>query len=195
MYIRELGGRSATDWHEPGEPHGAGGLKSAGGARSPISRAITEEVPAHYVPQLQVLMEVLDLRAAHFVQYRPEGPFSGQEFAVTEVPRDRGWFAAALPIMRSFVVEWRALENDPEAHEKILGTRRRATRLAPEAKTAEELWAAVTSRPAGFHDRDPEEGACPDPFGEAAQAERSRVLSETVAAEECPFVADAGGCS
>ena len=159
-------------------------------ARSPISRAITEEVPAHYIAQLQVLMEVLDLRAAHFVQYRPEGPFSGQEFVVTEVPRDRGWFAAALPVMRSFVVEWRALQDDPDAHQKILGTRRRATRLAPEPKSAEELWAAVTTRPAGFQDQALDEGSCPDPFGEAAAADRSRALMEALALEECPFVGD-----
>lgn len=135
-------------------------------------------------------MEVLDLRAAHFVQYRPEGPFSGQEFVTTEVARDRGWFAAALPIMRSFVVEWRALEHDPDAHQKILGTRRRATRMSPEPKSAEELWAAVTTRAAAFHDQPAEAGSCGDPFGEAAQAERSRALMEVLALEECPFVAE-----
>lgn len=143
-------------------------------------------MPAHYVAQLQVLMEVLDLRAAHFVQYRPEGPFCGQEFVVTEVARDRAWFAAALPVMQSFVAEWRALQGDPEAHEKILGRRRSPAVPKAAPRTAEQLWADVTVRACPFAGSPPDE--CGDPFGETAAAERAWRLSQQLALAACPFL-------
>ena len=130
-------------------------------------------------------MEVLDLDLAHFIQYRPEGPFAGQEFMLTEVPRSRDWFAAALPVMRSFIADWRALEGDPDAHQKILGTRRRATRKEAEAVTGEQLWAAVATRPAAFVDFP--QDTCADPYGESAQAARSFALTEAVTVAACPF--------
>lgn len=158
--------------------------------KCPISRAIEDSVPSHYLAQLQVLMEVLDLEVAHFVQYRPEGPFSGEEFVVTVVPRDRDWFAAALPVMTSFVEEWRALQGDPDAHVKILGRRRSVRREAPE-RTAEELWAAVATRACPFEEV-PVDTAVTDPFGEVAGAARSLRLAEEVATASCPFE-DSGG--
>ena len=139
--------------------------------------------------QLQILMEVLDLDLAHFIQYRPEGPFAGQEFMLTEVPRSRDWFAAALPVMRSFIADWRALEGDPDAHQKILGTRRRATRKEAEAVTAEQLWAVVATRPAAFLDLP--FNACADPYGEEAHAARVQELTEAVTKAACPFADDA----
>lgn len=66
--------------------------------KCPMKRKITNKVPKHYVPQLQILMEILDLEVCDFIQYRPE-PY---EFVVTRVERDRDWFAEKLPVMRAF---------------------------------------------------------------------------------------------
>ena len=56
------------------------------------------------MPQLQLLMEILNLESCDFIQYKPEaltwpGPV---EFQVTHVTRDREWFAEKLPIMEAF---------------------------------------------------------------------------------------------
>lgn len=68
-------------------------------------------MPIYYHAQVQVLLEVLNLELAHFVEYRPETTFSAKEFQVTEVYRDRDWFEKHLPLMRSFCDE---LNNTPE---------------------------------------------------------------------------------
>ena len=69
--------------------------------KCPLKRKITPEVPVYYMPQLQLLMEILDLDEAVFIQYKPENLTWPEpaEFVVTEVPRDREWFKTNLPIM------------------------------------------------------------------------------------------------
>jgi len=69
--------------------------------KCPLKRKITPEVPVYYMPQIQLLLEILNLEEAVFIQYKPyeltwPGP---QEFCVTEVKRDRQWFAEQLPVM------------------------------------------------------------------------------------------------
>ena len=69
--------------------------------KCPLSRKITPEVPVYYMPQLQLLMEILNLEEAVFIQYKPAeiawpGP---EEFVLTEVKRDREWFKEQLPVM------------------------------------------------------------------------------------------------
>ena len=66
-------------------------------------RKITPEVPEHYMPQLQLLMEILDLEEAVFIQYKPiKITWPGEpEFMVTEIKRDRQWFQDKLPIMEN----------------------------------------------------------------------------------------------
>jgi len=74
--------------------------------KCPLSRKITPEVPKYYMPQIQLLLEIMDLEVCDFVQYKA----SPEEFVVTEVPRDREWFAKYLPIMKAFwdrVIEFR----------------------------------------------------------------------------------------
>lgn len=66
--------------------------------KCPVSRKITPEVPKYYIPQVQLLMEILDLETCDFIQYRPD-PY---EFVVTRVNRDRNWFSTNLPIMDNF---------------------------------------------------------------------------------------------
>lgn len=66
--------------------------------KCPLKRKIENKVPKHYLAQLQILMEILDLEICDFIQYRPD-PY---EFVVTRVQRDRNWFSEKLPIMRAF---------------------------------------------------------------------------------------------
>ena len=67
--------------------------------KCPLSRKIKPEVPGYYLPQIQLLLEIMDLEVCDFVQYK-EGP--PEEFVVVEVPRDREWFAHYLPVMKAF---------------------------------------------------------------------------------------------
>jgi putative phage-type endonuclease len=67
--------------------------------KCPLSRKITPAVPKYYLPQIQLLLEVLDLEVCDFIQYRPGPP---EEFVVTEVARDREWFERILPKAERF---------------------------------------------------------------------------------------------
>lgn len=71
--------------------------------KCPLKRKITNEVPIYYMPQLQLLMDILDLDEAVFIQYKPyelTWP-APEEFVVTHVPRDREWMTVNLPKMRA----------------------------------------------------------------------------------------------
>ena len=71
--------------------------------KCPPQRAIIPgEVPEHYMPQLQLCMEILDLESADFIQYKPAETNwpRPEEFDVVNVPRDREWFKTYLPVMR-----------------------------------------------------------------------------------------------
>ena len=72
--------------------------------KCPLTRKITPEVPVYYMPQIQLLLEILNLEEAVFIQYKPAdiawpGP---EEFVVTEVKRDHEWFLEQLPHMKEF---------------------------------------------------------------------------------------------
>ena len=66
--------------------------------KCPLTRKIKPEVPVYYMPQIQILLEIVDLEVCDFVQYK-ESP---EEFSITEVPRDRAWFTTYLPVMQAF---------------------------------------------------------------------------------------------
>jgi putative phage-type endonuclease len=73
--------------------------------KCPPQRAIIPgEVPIHYMPQLQLCMEILDLESADFIQYKPAETNwpKPEEFDVVNVPRDREWWKTYLPVMREF---------------------------------------------------------------------------------------------
>lgn len=72
--------------------------------KCPLRRTITPEVPVYYMPQIQLLLEILNLEEAVFIQYKPvEITWPGPaEFVVTEVQRDRQWFQDQLPVMDEF---------------------------------------------------------------------------------------------
>lgn len=71
--------------------------------KCPLKRQIKPEVPIYYMPQLQLLMEILDLEEAVFIQYKPPELTWPQpeEFVLVEVKRDRQWFQDKLPIMEN----------------------------------------------------------------------------------------------
>jgi putative phage-type endonuclease len=76
--------------------------------KCPVSREVVPGyVPEHYVPQIQVCMEVLDLEETIFIQYKPEAMMwpKPEIFDVTIVPRDRAWFAEKLPVLHAFFLE------------------------------------------------------------------------------------------
>lgn len=82
--------------------------------KCPLRRKITGEVPGHYMPQLQLLMEICDLPEAYFVEYKPEETFTPEEFCVVRVPRDREWFERSLPVFRAFWDRVTRLREHPE---------------------------------------------------------------------------------
>lgn len=112
---------------------------------SPLSRAIKDEVPSFYLPQVQVLMEILDLEKAAFIQYRPESEWAGMEFQCTEVPRDREWFNAHKPSMLSFWETWKGLAKRDDVRELLV--RKRAVSLPPDHELAAR---ALARRPCCF---------------------------------------------
>lgn len=67
--------------------------------KCPLTRKITPAVPKYYLPQIQLLLEVLDLDVCDFIQYRPGPP---EEFVVTTVNRDPEWFQRVLPRAKQF---------------------------------------------------------------------------------------------
>ena len=69
-----------------------------------MRQIVPGEVPIHYMPQLQLCMEILDLESADFIQYKPAETNwpKPEEFDVVNVPRDREWWKTNLPIMREF---------------------------------------------------------------------------------------------
>ena len=73
--------------------------------KCPLTRKIEHKCPKYYLPQIQLLLEVLDLEACDFIQYRPGGflkPDAPEEFDVIEIARDRVWFARILPRAKAF---------------------------------------------------------------------------------------------
>lgn len=73
--------------------------------KCPMSRdIIPNEIPHHYYPQVQIVMEVCDLDEAVFIQYKPFSitwPYP-EQFFVTNVARDKQWFKSVLPALESF---------------------------------------------------------------------------------------------
>lgn len=94
--------------------------------KCPLKRVIKPgHVPAYYMGQLQLGMEVFDVNEAHFVQYKPASLDGNEQFDITIVPRHIGWLDRNMHAFEQFWEEvahwqqvgWRqhpkyALEND-----------------------------------------------------------------------------------
>jgi len=70
----------------------------------PMRQIVPGEVPRHYLPQLQLCMQILDLEEADFIEYKPAATNwpKPEEFQVINVKRDPEWWKTNLPIMRAF---------------------------------------------------------------------------------------------
>jgi hypothetical protein len=89
-----------------------------------LTRKIEAKVPKHYLPQVQLQLEITDLEECDFVQYRPAKTEGAEpEFVVVRVKRDREWFAKNLPAMKAAwdrIVKGRAqglcdiIDDDPK---------------------------------------------------------------------------------
>lgn len=70
--------------------------------KCPLTRKIEAKVPKHYLPQVQLQLEITDLEECDFVQYRPAVTEGAEpEFVVVRVKRDRDWFTKNLPAMKA----------------------------------------------------------------------------------------------
>jgi hypothetical protein len=69
--------------------------------KCPLTRKIEAKVPKHYLPQIQLLLEVTDLEECDFIQYRPGEGSKPEEFVIVRVQRDRSWFTTNLPTMQA----------------------------------------------------------------------------------------------
>ena len=69
--------------------------------KCPLTRKIEAKVPKHYLPQVQLQLEITDLEECDFIQYRPASAEGApEEYVVVRVKRDRAWFEKNLPAMR-----------------------------------------------------------------------------------------------
>jgi putative phage-type endonuclease len=77
--------------------------------KCPLRRTIVPgEIPHHYVPQIQVQMEVADLDICAFVQYRP-----GEVLDICFAQRDRQWFETHVESLKTF---WEAYMEAQKTH-------------------------------------------------------------------------------
>lgn len=71
--------------------------------KCPYSRKIEMgEVPAHYIGQIKMNLEICDLEMGVFIEYVPanfNGKGNDMILNIVEVPRDREWFAEVLPVL------------------------------------------------------------------------------------------------
>lgn len=108
----------------------------------PQRKIVPGVVPDHYMPQLQLCMEILDLDEADFIQYKPaetNWPLP-EEFDVVNVKRSREWFETNLPLMKEFwdkVLYFR--EHKDELPKPKLKTTRRKKESEPEVCEVEAL--------------------------------------------------------
>lgn len=65
-------------------------------------KKISSKVPEYYMPQVQVLLEIMDLEVCDFIQFCEEKNTT----KIIRVARDRDWFKEKLPIMEAF---WKRL--------------------------------------------------------------------------------------
>jgi len=121
--------------------------------KCPLTRKIEDKVPKHYLPQIQLLLEILDFEDCDFIQYRPackahvptKGPWTeaglppvhaevdqSEIFMVTRVKRDREWFVKHLETMQKF---W---DGVVRARENGLCEVEEDTRVPPKCEVIED---------------------------------------------------------
>lgn len=71
-------------------------------------------VPPYYRDQMLLLMEVMDLETAYYMEWKPETTWEPEQMGVTIIKRDREWFAASRPKMREFYEDMVELRAKPK---------------------------------------------------------------------------------
>ena len=64
--------------------------------KCPYSQKIPDEVPDHYMSQIQVGMQLVEMDVCHLVYWTP------QEFVIFEVQKDIKYYEQILPLMKDF---------------------------------------------------------------------------------------------
>ena len=104
--------------------------------KCPPQRAIIPGVvPEHYMPQLQMCMEILDLEEADFIEYKPAETNlpRPEEFQVINVKRDREWWKTNFPIMKEF---WEKVLYYREHPDELPRPKEKKTRKKKEVEPA-----------------------------------------------------------
>jgi len=71
--------------------------------KCPFKRKIEHHVPVYYYPQVQICMEILNVEACYFIQYKPiMAPGDHEILDIIKVDRNKQWFAEYLPVMKKF---------------------------------------------------------------------------------------------
>jgi putative phage-type endonuclease len=77
--------------------------------KCPYKRKITHHVPAHYMAQVQMQLELCNAPVAHFVQYLPPLWNADGVMDIYSVRRDPTWWARSVPEFDDFwdtVIKW-----------------------------------------------------------------------------------------
>ena len=144
--------------------------------KCPISRPIKDEVPMHYVGQVQSYLALApEMPYALFVQYKPAGPRSKEKLQITRVNRDPRYMDVRLPSLKRF---WDELQLWSAYVERVVVVIQRAWRYhrskAAAAEAAKNCMVArlrcanLVGKLAGFcRKRDVSRGMLvPPPFAE-----------------------------
>jgi putative phage-type endonuclease len=103
--------------------------------KCPISRPIKDEVPAHYVGQVQTYLYIeKDALYALFVQYKPAGVHSSEKLQITKVERDSLYMDIRLPSLKRF---WDELQLWTAYVDRIVTVLQRAWRCYRSKKAAD----------------------------------------------------------
>jgi putative phage-type endonuclease len=74
--------------------------------KCPMTRKIIHGViPGYYRAQVQILMQIMGLQLAHFVQFKPETTFFSGILDITVEPIDQEYWARSLPVLLDFMTE------------------------------------------------------------------------------------------
>jgi putative phage-type endonuclease len=94
--------------------------------KCPISRQIKDEVPMHYVGQVQTYLSLMpDCEYLLFVQYKPAGPRSKEKLQITRVERDSDYMALRLPSLKRY---WDELQLTAAYVDRVVTVLQRAWR-------------------------------------------------------------------
>jgi len=101
----------------------------------PMRQIVPGEVPRHYLPQLQLCMQILDLEEADFIEYKPAATNwpKPEEFQVINVKRDPEWWKTNLPIMDAF---WKRVLYFREHLDELPKPKEKKTRVKKELPPA-----------------------------------------------------------